>query len=177
MKREVEGNVVFEAWDASHPRFSEFLQFLQLVAADQVQFVVGEYYARYESHLLVALDDGEVAGAIRFAVQPIGPEARCPVVHLRETPLTEAKIHVFAVRPVSRCRGIGTQLQRWVIARARGLGCHQVASYSCYDKEANWHIKLLLGFAVQPEVHKPEVHGDNEKGAYFLMPLRGPVSE
>jgi GNAT superfamily N-acetyltransferase len=172
MKTEVEGNVVFEEWDASHHRFSEFLQFLQSVAADQVQFVVGEYYARYESHLLVALDDGQVAGAIRFAVQPIGPEARCPVVHLGGTPLTEAKIHVFAVRHASRGRGIGTQLQRWVIDRARGLGCHQVASYSCYDKEANYHIKLSLGFAAQPEVH-----GDNEQGVYFLMPLRGPVIE
>jgi GNAT superfamily N-acetyltransferase len=172
VKREAEGNVIFEEWDVSHPRFPEFLQFLRSVAADQVQFVVGDYYERYQSYLLVALDDGELAGAIRFAVQPIGPEARCPVVHLGETPLTEAKIHVFAVRPVSRCRGIGTQLQRWVIARARDLGCHQVASYSCYDKEANYHIKLMLGFAAQPEVH-----GDNEQGVYFLMPLRRPVSE
>ena len=57
-------------------------------------------------------------------------------------------------------------LQKWVISRARGLGCYQVASYSCYDKEANYHIKLSLGFAAQPEVH-----GDNEQGIYFLMPL------
>ena len=171
MQPEVEGNVVFEEWDAGHRRFSEFLQFLHSVAADQVPFVVGEYYAPYESHLLVALDDGEVAGAIRFAVQPIGPEARCPVVRLGETPLTEAKIHVFAVRPASRNRGIGTRLQRWVIASARDLGCYQVASYSCYDREANYHIKLSLGFAAQPEVHD----GGNEHGIYFLMPLRGSV--
>ena len=59
-----------------------------------------------------------------------------------------------------------------MITRARELGCHQVASYSCYDKEANYHIKLSLGFAAQPEVH-----GDNEQGVYFLMPLRGPVVE
>ena len=45
MKREIEGNVVFEEWDANHPRFSDFLQFLRSVAADQVQFVVGDYYA------------------------------------------------------------------------------------------------------------------------------------
>lgn len=176
MKREVDGNVVFEEWDAGHPRFSDFLQFLQSTAAEQVQFVVGDYYARFPSHLLVALEAGEVAGAIRFAVQPIGPEARCPVLHLGETPLTEAKIHVFAVRPASRCRGIGTQLQKWVITRARDLGCYQVASYSCYDKKANYHIKLSLGFAAQPELHKPEVHGDSEMGVYFLMPLRAEVS-
>lgn len=166
MSREVEGNVVFEEWDGSHPRYPDFVQFLETVEPFQLQFVVGDTYARYESHLLVALDDGQVAGAIRFAVQPIGPEARCPVIHLRGVPLTEAKIHVFAVRPASRCRGIGTHLQRWVIARARALGCHQVASYSSYDREANYRIKLSLGFAAQPEVH-----GDNEQGVYFLMPL------
>ncbi len=92
--------------------------------------------------------------------------------HLGETPLTEAKIHGFTVRPASCFRGIGTMLQRWAIARARGLGCHQVASYSCYDRAANYRIKLSLGFAAQPEVH-----GDNEQRVYFLMPLRGPMSE
>jgi GNAT superfamily N-acetyltransferase len=164
--------MVFEEWDTGHPRFSDFLQFLQSVAPDQVQFVVGEYYAPYGSHLLVALDDAEVAGAIRFAVQPIGPDAGCPPVYLNGAPLTEAKIHVFAVRPASRGLGIGTLLQKWVIRRARGLGCYQVASYSCYDKTANYHIKLSLGFAAQPEVH-----GDNEQGVYFLMPLHGTLME
>lgn len=170
MNDDAEANMIFEEWDTSHPRYSEFLQFLESVAPDQVPFVVGDYYARHPSYLAVALDDGEVAGAVRFAVQPIGPEARCPVLHLEGTALTEAKIHAFAVRPGSRDRGAGKALQKWVIARARGLGCHQVASYSCYDKEANYHVKLSLGFAAQPEVH-----GDNEQGAYFLMPLRGPV--
>ncbi len=172
MDRNAGSNLILEEWDSSHPRFSEFLQFLQAVAADQVPFVVGEYYARYPSHLFVALDDGEIAGAIRFAVQPIGPEAHCPVVHFNGAPLTEAKIHAFAVRPTSRGRGVGTLLQKWVISRAKSLGCHQVASYSCYDKEANYHIKLSLGFAVQPEVH-----GDNEQGVYFLMPLRQTLIE
>jgi GNAT superfamily N-acetyltransferase len=167
MKQDVEGQAAFEEWDGGHPRFPDFLEFLQAVAPEQVPFVVGDYYVRYVSHLCVALEGGELAGAIRFAVQPIGPEARCPVLHRDGVPLTEAKIHVFVVRPASRGRGIGTALQKWVIRRARGLGCYQVASYSCYDKEANYHIKLALGFAAQPEVH-----GDNEQGAYFLLPLR-----
>jgi len=157
---------VFEEWEASHPRFSEFLQFLRIVTPDQLPFVVGECYAQRTSYLLVALEEGELAGAIRFAVQPIGPEARCPVLQLNGKPLTEAKIHVFGVRPSSRGHGIGRALQAWAIDRARELGCYQLASYSCYDKEANYHIKLSLGFAAQPEVH-----GDNEQGVYFLMPL------
>lgn len=164
--------VIFEEWDTSDSRFPEFLQFLQTVAPDQLPFVVGNYYARYPTHLLVALEDGEPAGAIRFAVQKIGPEAHCPVLHLNGRALTEAKIHVFAVRPASRGRGIGTRLQKWAISRARSLGCYQVASYSSYDKEANYHVKLSLGFAAQPEVH-----GDNEQGVYFLMPLSGPPAD
>ncbi len=168
MDRKSLHDVVFEEWGANHDRAPEFLRFLQAVAPEQVPFVVGEYYARHTSYLLVALHAGEVAGAIRFAVQPIGPEAHCPMLHHDGNPLTEAKIHVFAVRPASRCLGIGTQLQKLAIGRARDLGCYQVASYSCYDKEANYHIKLSLGFAAQPEDH-----GEPIPGAYFLMPLRG----
>lgn len=164
--------VAFEEWESSHPRLPQFLAFLEAVAPEQLPFVTGEYYARCASHLLVALDQDAIAGAIRFALQPIGPEARCPVLQLDGVPLTEAKIHVFAVRPASRREGIGTLLQQWAIRRARELGCYQVASYSGYDKEANYHIKLSLGFAAQPEVH-----GDNEQGVYFLMPLRRTVDE
>lgn len=164
--------VIFEEWSNDHPRFAEFLQFLQEVAPEQVQFVTGAFYAGHPSHLIVALQTGEVAGAIRFALQPIGPEARCPILELDGSQLTEAKIHVFAVRPVSRDCGIGKQLQRLTIARARELDCYQVASYSCYDKKANYRIKLSLGFAAQPETHKIGEHGDDEQGCYFVMPLR-----
>jgi GNAT superfamily N-acetyltransferase len=118
----------------------------------------------------VALHDQAVVGAIRIAIQPIGPEAGCPPLVLDGIPLTEAKIHVFAVHPSSRGRGIGTDLQRWAIRRARELGCYQLASYSSYGRDANHHIKLSLGFAAQPEVH-----GNQEQGVYFLMPLRRPL--
>lgn len=167
-----QGRVAFEEWESSHPRFPEFLEFVQAVAPEQHPFVTGEYYARCTSHLLIALDQDAIAGAIRFAIQSIGPEARCPALQLDGVPLTEAKIHVFAVRPASRGQGIGTLLQQWAIRRARELGCYQVASYSSYDKKANYHIKLSLGFAAQPEVH-----GDNEQGVYFLMPLRTAVDD
>ncbi|MBP8002495.1 MAG: GNAT family N-acetyltransferase [Chloroflexi bacterium] len=80
----------------------------------------------------------------------------------------EAKIHAFAVRESARGQGIGTELQKQTIRRAQELSCYQVASYSSYGRDANYHIKLSLGFAAQPEVH-----GDNHQGVYFIMPLRG----
>jgi GNAT superfamily N-acetyltransferase len=156
-----------EEWDEAHPRWHEFVACLEAVAPDQVPFVLGEPYRAYPSHLLVALQANQVAGFLRFAVQPIGPEARCPVLHLDGVPLTEAKIHAFAVREDARGQGIGTALQEQTLRRAKELGCYQVASYSSYGRDANHHIKLSLGFAAQPEVH-----GDNDQGVYFLMPLR-----
>ncbi len=161
--------VTIEEWDENHPRWKEFLRCLEEVVPDQVPFVLGDYYRAYPCTLLVALVNGEVTGFLRFAVQPIGPEAGCPALYLDAVPLHEAKIHVFAVSEAYRNRGIGTRLQKQAIRRARHLGCYQLASYSSYGRDANYHVKLSLGFAAQPEVH-----GDNDQGCYFLMPLRLP---
>lgn len=172
MGESTRGTFTIEEWDESHPRWSEFLHCLEAVAPDQVPFVVGDRYRQYSSYTLVALQKGQVAGFLRFAVQPIGPEAKCPPLQLNGIALSEAKIHAFAVRSEYRGQGIGTELQRQTIRRARELGCYQVASYSSYGRDANYHIKLSLGFSAQPETH-----GDNEQGCYFLMPLCVPNLE
>jgi GNAT superfamily N-acetyltransferase len=156
-----------EEWDELHPRWREFVACLEEVAPDQAPFVLGEHYRAYRSHLLIALQANEVVGFLRFAVQPIGPEAKCPALSLDGVQLAEAKIHAFAVREDARGQGIGTDLQVHALRRAKALGCYQVASYSSYGRDANHHIKLSLGFAAQPEVH-----GDNDQGVYFLMPLQ-----
>jgi GNAT superfamily N-acetyltransferase len=160
-----------EEWDETDLRWPEFMACLEVVAPEQAPFVLGEYYRAYKSYVLVALCSNEVVGFIRFAVQPIGPEAKCPPLYLNGLPLTEAKIHAFAVREDSRGQGIGTELQRQVIRRAQELGCYQVSSYSSYGCDANHHIKLSLGFGAQPEVH-----GDNHQGVYFIMPLQSSMS-
>jgi GNAT superfamily N-acetyltransferase len=160
-------NYLIEEWDETHPRWHEFVACLEMVAPEQAPFVFDEYYRAYQSYLLVALQSNEVVGFIRFAVQPIGPEAKCPALYLEGVQLTEAKIHAFAVCENSRNQGIGMELQRQTIRRAKTLGCYQVASYSSYGHNANHHLKLSLGFAAQPEVH-----GDNHQGIYFIMPLQ-----
>ncbi len=155
-----------EEWTESHPRWHEFVACLEMVAPEQVPFVFEKDCRTQQAYLLVALQSNEVVGFIRFVVQPIGPEARCPPLYLNGAQLSEAKIHAFAVREDARGQGIGTELQRKTIQRAKTLGCYQVASYSSYGRDANYHIKLSLGFAAQPEVH-----GDNHQGVYFIMPL------
>jgi GNAT superfamily N-acetyltransferase len=166
----MEEKFMLEEWDETHPRWREFVSCLETVAPEQAPFVLGEHYRAYRSYSFVALRSDEVVGFLRFAVQPIGPEAKCPPLYADGAQLSEAKIHAFAVREDARGRGIGTELQKLAIRRARELGCYQVASYSSYGRDANHRVKLSLGFGAQPEVH-----GDNEQGVYFIMPLRAKV--
>ena len=157
---------VIEEWGDNHPRLSELVDCLIAAAPEQLQFFQGSYFQKFPCYRLVALRQSQIAGLLQFAVLPIGPEVNCPTLTLDGRTLTEAKIHAFAVHPDFRCQGIGTALQKNAIRLARQLGCYQLASYSAYGREGNFHVKLSLGFAVQPEVH-----GDNEKGVYFIMSL------
>lgn len=157
-----------EEWNEAHPRWAEFVACLEQAAPEQMPFVLGEYSRDLQCCLLVALQAGQVVGFLRFGIQPIGPEAGCPPLVLNGVPLTEAKIHAFAVREERRGQGIGTALQKRAIQRAKELDCYQLVSHSSYDRPANVHVKLSLGFSAQPEVH-----GDNPPSVYFLMPLHG----
>lgn len=152
-----------EEWSEEHPRWGEFVQCLEQTAPEQSPFVLGDYSRDLQCYLCVALQGDRVVGFLRFGIQLIGPEAKCPPLALNSIVLTEAKIHAFAVREESRGRGIGTALQRWAINRARALDCYQLASHSAYHSEANFQVKLSLGFAALPE----------NNSVYFLMPLRG----
>jgi len=154
-------------WDAAHPRWNEFVRCLESVAPEQSPFVLGDYARHLPCHLCVALQGDQVVGFLRFGVQIIGLEAHCPPLQKSGIPLTEAKIHAFAVREDQRGQGIGKALQRWAIERAKGLGCYQLASYSSYGRDANHHVKLSLGFCAQPENS-----GDQLPGVYFLMRFR-----
>ena len=105
-----------------------------------------------ETHLVVALSDDQMVGGLFFLVQPIGPEMDIPVVCDPSSgePLMEAKIRAFFVLPEMRNKGIGTRLQQAILGKAAELGCFQVRSRSEPDKDANYAIKLKLGFAMHP---------------------------
>ena len=150
-----------QEWDEAHPRWMEFVQCLEQTAPEQTPFVLGEYSRNLPCYLAVALKEEQVVGFLRFGIQQIGPEANCPPLILNGVALTEAKIHAFAVREEQRGQGIGTALQKWAIGRAKERGCYQLASHSSYERAANYHVKLSLGFAAQPE----------NQSVYFLMPL------
>lgn len=151
-----------EEWDEAPPRWADFVQCLEQTAPEQAPFVLGESARHLPCHLLVALQEAQVVGFLRFGVQPIAAEEDCPPLALDGVPLTEAKIHAFAVREECRGHGIGTALQRRAIAVAGQMGCHQLASHSSYEREANCHVKLSLGFCALPE---------RQGSIRFLMPL------
>ncbi len=159
-------NFHIEEWGDDHPRYADFLDCLKVAAPEQSPFVLGGFFHSFPCYRLVALQENQVAGLLQFAVLPIGLEVHCPTLTLNGQTLVEAKIHAFAVHPGFRNQGIGTALQKRAILLAKQLGCYQLASYSSYGRDANFHVKLSLGFCVQPEVH-----GNQEKGVYFILPL------
>jgi GNAT superfamily N-acetyltransferase len=133
---------------------------------DWVRFTA-DFHA--SSHLLVALEDSEIVGFLRYVIQPIGPDMGCPPVKLNDVELTEVKVLAFAVDEARRGRGVGRALQQDAIERAREAGCYQVRSHSSGNNGANHHLKLSMGFAVHPIVR-----GDDDKGVYFILPLVSP---
>jgi GNAT superfamily N-acetyltransferase len=131
-----------------------------------------EHFDQFHHYFLVALHEGELVGFLQFFLQSISlGEALLPL-SLGEKPLIEAKILAFAVRIAWRRQGIGRALQTQVISRARALGCYQVRSYSSYgpEHEANYQLKLAMGYSVQPAQRD-----SGANGAYFLLPLWPPL--
>jgi GNAT superfamily N-acetyltransferase len=151
-------------WQPDHPRWSEALA--AVAALGQSDWTAASAPWHRSTHLLIAQQDGEIAGFLRFVVQEIGPELDRPPVMVDDRPLIEAKVLAFGVLPAFRRRGIGRALQEAMIARAAQLGCYQVRSHSSGTNTANHRLKLSLGFGVHPIVR-----GEDTTGVYFILPL------
>jgi GNAT superfamily N-acetyltransferase len=84
--------------------------------------------------------------------------------------LTETYVQTFHVDEDYRRRGIGEQLQRKGLAHTQKLGCYQMRSWSSLNRDANYQLKLKLGFAAHPAVHQAE-SGLLVSGIYFVKPV------
>jgi GNAT superfamily N-acetyltransferase len=82
--------------------------------------------------------------------------------------LTETYVQTFHVDEACRRRGIGEQLQRAGLAHTQQLGCYQMRSWSSLNRDANYQLKLKLGFAAHPAVHQAD-SGLLVSGIYFVM--------
>jgi GNAT superfamily N-acetyltransferase len=154
-----------ERWPKTHSRFEDLRHAIEV--EKQTEYL--EFTAPWHqgSHMLVALQDTNIVGFLRFVVQVIGPDDGLPPVQGEGKALAEAKILTFGVVAEVRNQGVGRALQLAGITWARELGCYQVRSHSDGVRHANHHLKLSLGFAVHPIER-----GEDKRGVYFIMPLR-----
>jgi GNAT superfamily N-acetyltransferase len=157
--------VTIEEWSETHLRWPELIEFI--AAQNQTNWVNFTADFHLSSHLLVACRGNQIAGFLRFVIQEIGPDMECPPVTLNGVSLTEAKVLAFGVEPRFRRQGLGRALQEELLRQARKLGCYQVRSHSSGWNEANHQLKLVMGFGVHPIVR-----GEDNKGVYFIMPLK-----
>ena len=155
-------DVSIEQIDEAHQRWVELTHLIEANGLVR-NGVYAEGADKADRCLLAASVNREIVGFLMFLVQPIGPEAGCPVLFGRDgKPLTEAKIRSFFVIERQRGHGIGTALQREAIIRARAMGVYQVRSRSDISRKANYAIKLKLGYAATPEAE--EVQDESNSG-------------
>ncbi|MCA9928303.1 MAG: GNAT family N-acetyltransferase [Anaerolineales bacterium] len=153
-----------EMWDETHPRWSELMQLAVAVSQDRWMAIKFDWHI--STHMLVALQDSQVVGYLRFDQQEIGADMERPSVLYNNTPLIEAKVMAFAVAESHRNQGIGRTLQNAAIRAARQLGCYQLRSFSNGSKPTNHHLKISMGFGIHPHVRE-----DDDRGVFFVMPL------
>jgi hypothetical protein len=76
-------------------------------------------------------------------------------------------VQTFHVNETNRRSGLGERLQQHALTVTRDLGCYQMRSWSSLDRDANYLLKLKLGFAAHPAVYKTE-SGLEVSGIYFV---------
>ena len=146
-----------------HPHWGRLLEAAAALGEMETRRITLQAGHFLSSHILVALSGSEPLGYLRFIVQRLGEDENRPLVTYQGQVLQEAKVIGFAVAPEQRNRGIGRSLQQEAIRRARALGCYQLRSRSHYRHAANHHLKIALGFAIQPSLE--------DDSLYFVMKL------
>ncbi len=97
-----------EEWDNSHARWNELWQFIE--AQNQARWAEIQAEWHLSSHILVALQDEQIVGFLRFITQVIGVEEDHEPVTLNNISLTEAKI-LASIRRIE-ARGLGVRCKR-----------------------------------------------------------------
>lgn len=161
--------ISIEEWNSTHPLWDRLME----VVIEQGQYDWFTFNADWHqsSHLLVAHQEQNVLGFLRFVVQEIGPDSDCPPIQFDGENLREAKVLAFAVRETYRRLGIGRALQEHLIEFAKASGVFQIRSHSSGDNVANHQLKLALGYGVHPIIRDRD-----RKGAYFILPLNSLAS-
>ena len=155
-----------EELTSDHPDWQEFVALVN--AVHQADWAFNPYFERFSRYFLAAKQDNTIVGFLMFVVWDIGPHDRDhPPIEIHGKTLKEAKILAFGVKDGYRRQGIGRALQEYTIKQAKLFDCYQVRSVSGENHPENHHLKLSMGFAVEPMER-------DEKCLAFVMPLKSP---
>ena len=149
---------------ADHPGWQEYVALVKDL--NQEGWAFNPYFEQFSRYFLAAKQDDTIVGFLMFVVWDIGPHDRDhPPIQINGKTLKEAKILAFGIKEGYRRQGIGTALQEYTIKQANLFDCYQVRSVSGENHPENHHLKLAMGFAVEPMER-------DEKCLAFVMPLK-----
>ena len=155
-----------EELTTDHPDWQECVALVNEI--NQADWAFNPYFEQFSRYFLAAKQDGTIVGFLMFVVWDIGPHDRDhPPIQMQGETLKEAKILAFGVKEGYRRQGIGTALQEYTIKQAKMFRCYQVRSVSGENYAENHHLKLSMGFAVEPMER-------DEHCLAFVMPLKSP---
>jgi GNAT superfamily N-acetyltransferase len=140
-----------EIWDA-------LVQAAQSISEAVARQLEVEIESARSNHILVAMVDEQPVGLLRFITWRLGEDEGRPEIIFNGKTLTEAKVISFGVLPDYRNQGIGRALQKKAMELARAKGCYQLRSRSRYQSQANHHLKISLGSAIQPSLEDDSVY-------------------
>jgi GNAT superfamily N-acetyltransferase len=140
-----------EIWDA----LVQAAQSISEAVARQLEVEIE--FAR-SNHILAAMVDEQPVGLLRFITWRLGEDEGRPEIVFNEKTLIEAKVISFGVLPDYRNQGVGRALQEKAMELARLTGCYQLRSRSRYLAQANHHLKISLGSAIQPSLEDDSVY-------------------
>jgi GNAT superfamily N-acetyltransferase len=150
--------------DDTHTLWPELLELVKSVE-QRLEWLTSKEDYHLSNHVLVAVENNVLIGFLRFTVREFGwplGDGISPIT-FNGKKLIEAKVETFGVRKNYQNKGVGRVLQKETMKRAKEIGCYQLRSKSACHAKANYHLKISLGFGVQP--HR------KEQAVYFVKAL------
>lgn len=163
---------MIKPFNITQPDWALFVRHLKQVKMARHCLVNDE--PRPDTHYFGMMVKERVVGHIAIRVQPLLVPASkstddAPLQLTRDdAPLMETFVQTFAVEESFQRRGYGRALQEAAIQATRELGCYQMRSWSSGDRQANYALKLSMGFGVLPASY-PVPGGETISGVYFVM--------
>ncbi len=162
-----------EQFAPKHPLWTEYVAHLERV--NMAKWIMDEKGQPLPNVYFSGICDGnKVVGHISIQVQDIVSPAtewskgkEVPVLGADGKILRETFVQTFAVEKTYRRQGHGSALQLSALKLTKELGCYQMRSWSSADKNANYALKLKLGFAAHPAVSQT-MDGQSISGVYFV---------